>query len=138
MRQIVQANQLDKIEQWHKVAAVTTGNYEAKPIRVRLKDLWWVGYRDSRGRNGHSYTAPFLMTASMWLLRVRGVDCFWDAYYPLMQDESGDRYEPANIVYQPPGRSHGVEIRCLFPDWMVRAECKVNYWLLRVKHYVRT
>ena len=139
IRQIVQANQLQRIEQWHRVEAATinTDGYGARPIVVRLRDLWWLGYRDNYGRSGHSYTAPFLMTVSMWILRLRGVDAFWSAYYPNLQ-APGEQYEPANIIYQPKGRQHGVEIRCLFPDRLVIAEHKLRDRLFRLKHHVRT
>jgi hypothetical protein len=75
-----------------------------------LSDLWWLCPRGRR----HAYTCPLLMTLSMWLYRLRAKRARWKMCYY----SDGSACARALIGH--------AEIHCLFPRWLVLAEC--DFW----------
>jgi hypothetical protein len=84
-------------------------------MKKRLPDFWWIL---SLKKQPHAYVCPLLMTISSWLYRLRGKPAYWEAS------------TPARIY-------HGhMEISCLFPRWLVSAEC--NFWNGRIGLRIRS
>jgi len=77
----------------------------------RLPDLWWLCPRGRR----HAYTCPLLMTLSMWLYRLRGRRAAW----VFCRYSDGEACARALIDHG----SFRAEFRCLFPTWLILAEC---------------
>jgi hypothetical protein len=96
---------------------------------VRLGWFWWVGHRRHDGRSGHNYTCPLLMTVyGIYLKVVRGQNVGWHVYSHRWL-EQGDAYESASIIRD--YGTHGAEITCRWPRWMVGAEMKARRMLAR-------
>jgi len=76
------------------------------------------------------------MTVTAVAYAVRGYDVYWSPVGT--PDEDGRK--PSSVAYRiyaptPDGwyPSHGVELRSIFPDWAVRAECNARNAMMRVK-----
>lgn len=83
-----------------------------------------------------SYVCPTLMTLTAVAYALRGYEPYWMKVG--VPDERGR--DPSNVAYRvykdtEDGRypTHGVGLRCIFPDWAVHAECNVRNALMRVK-----
>lgn len=83
------------------------------------------------------YTCPSLMTATAVVYALRGFDVSWT---PVGFDTKREERVPSCVTYRchkvARGErypSHGVELSCLFPDWMIVAEFKLRGlpWRLR-------
>lgn len=87
----------------------------------RLPDLWWL-----QGQHyfPHAYTAPLLMTLSIWIERYLGDrDAFWRRG---LQDANGVWTTPCRVVQEvSPGGSHR-ELHCRFPRWLILKEA--DFW----------
>jgi hypothetical protein len=76
----------------------------------RLPDLWWARPRGRRC----AYVCPLLMTLSIWRYRLRGKRARW----AMCRYSDGSACARALL-----GRG---EIDCLFPRWLIEAEC--DFW----------
>lgn len=76
-----------------------------------------------------SYVCPSLMTVTAVAYALRGYEPYW---IPVTAPTEGGR-NPSSVcyrIYKPTddGRypSHGVSLSCIFPRWMVMAECNIR------------
>lgn len=81
-----------------------------------------------------SYVCPTLMTLTAVAYALRGYEPYWRPVGT--PDEDGRK--PSSVAYRvyqetDDGRypSHGVELRCLFPQRLIHAECNARNWLAR-------
>lgn len=79
----------------------------------QLSDFWWLK-RGSRQK----YVCPLLMTFSLWGWRLRGKSAHWYS----CSETAG--------IYMDGGRSKW-EAPCLFPRWLIHAECNFRNWRIR-------
>lgn len=89
-----------------------------------LPVFWWLF---KRYHQRHAYVCPFLMSLSVLAYRLRFQRAYWK---PCRYLPGGEILEPARVIY---GRA---EILCVFPHWLIRAEC--NFWNSRLGLVLRS
>ena len=91
-------------------------------IRETLPLFWWLRQRQYDNQP-HAYVCPLLMTISALIHRLRGKHAYWR---PARPDTTGDEewLTLARVVI-----GH-CEARCLFPRWLIEAEC--DFWNSRI------
>lgn len=121
------------------------------PKRMSLRELLEPMHPNARPRNGllsriggalarpfqTSYVCPSLMTATAVAYALRGYEPYWS---PVTAPDPHYGRNPSSVAYRlyaptKDGRypSHGVTLRCIFPDWAARAECDLRNAMGRVR-----